>query len=325
MSTTRTALRAWVPAVDLNDLPPGPLAFVPDLAHKLAPSGIGDALAQTSVADKVLHCKGFCADNLVLVNQSAGQLVEVVHSAISNSGVDTSHLALSLGAVCGAQLFTAESALRQGELGGVLRGMPRVAESFALAGDEQVFDAQINADRPVADRKSFGVELTETGNEVPAGPIHGHSDRGWLAGKLPAHPKIQRLAGLGKIDLAVPVLEPGAGELSGLPVLLRLESRVLRAFCEKVLERCLLVSKALLKGNAGHIAEPRELPRSLDASQFRARFDVSNFLLSLVKRIGAPAQDLVINKAHTPEGLIQKILLLIGRIKPVLVCTMRHV
>jgi hypothetical protein len=63
----------------------------------MPPSCISNVLADLRVADHVLDLKGFDADHLVIVNQSAGHFMEVVHPAIGDLGVNTRHFAFGLG------------------------------------------------------------------------------------------------------------------------------------------------------------------------------------------------------------------------------------
>ncbi len=66
-----------------------PFAFVLKLANKFAPACVSYRFRQLRVAEHVFHFQGFDADNLVFVNQSAGQLVQIVHPAIGNFRVES--------------------------------------------------------------------------------------------------------------------------------------------------------------------------------------------------------------------------------------------
>ena len=69
-----------------------PFSFVLELAYKFAPACVSYCFRQLRVADHVFHLEGFDANNLVFVNQFAGQLVQIVHPAIGDFRVESGDL-----------------------------------------------------------------------------------------------------------------------------------------------------------------------------------------------------------------------------------------
>lgn len=86
-------------------------------------------------------------------------------------------------------------------------------------------------------------------------------------------------------------------------MLLAFECRVLRPPDKEVLERSLLMAKALLQGNAGDLVQPRKLAGALEPGEFRIGLQIPDLLLPLEERIGSPAQDMVVDEARTAERL----------------------
>ncbi|MOA14436.1 hypothetical protein D3C78_1345370 [compost metagenome] len=123
--------------------------------------------------------------------------------------------------------------------------------------------------------------------------------------------------------MVIPVLESGGSELGRLAVFLRLHRRVVGALVEEICECLLLVSEALLQGNAGHLVEigPRRV--FLQCGQLGAGFLVANARFLLLKRLGTPGQDRVVDGAHTAERPRQQVFLLGRRIEAVFECAFR--
>lgn len=71
---------------------PAHLPLLLELANKFAPACVSYCFRQLRVADHVFHLEGFDANNLVFVNQFAGQLVQIVHPAIGDFRVESGDL-----------------------------------------------------------------------------------------------------------------------------------------------------------------------------------------------------------------------------------------
>ena len=87
--------------------------------------------------------KVFSANHLVLVNQFAGQLVQVIQPAIGDFGVNTGHLELCLLPVLAAEFLLGKAALVFGKLGGVFGRMAGITGFETITGDEQLLVYQL--------------------------------------------------------------------------------------------------------------------------------------------------------------------------------------
>ena len=272
-------------------------------------------LAQLPVADHVLDFQGFDADNLVFVDQSAGQLVQVVRSAIGNLGVNTSYLYFGFGAVLGAELLFAQPLLRLRKLRRVLRRVAGIAGFLSRVGHEQISDPEIDPNRAVDHGHRFRLKLAKARDEIPPCRIFGNGNGAGRTWQISRPANIQRFFALCDIQFAVAVTERRGRELRRLLARLLFEGRVLRTALEKVLEGGLLMPQALLKGNAGYFPKPVKLRFLFERGQIRTRRAVPDLLFALVERIGAPAQGSVVDKTNAPEGPRKQHLLLGGRVE----------
>lgn len=250
--------------------------------------------------------------------------MQVVLSAIGDFSVNFRHLLASLGAIGRAELFLAQSALRPGQPGGVFRSMAGIADPFTLVSDKQVFQTQVNAGYVGCHWQFAGLEFAQAAHKVAARRILGNGYGAGLTGQLTAPANVQRGFALGQIQLAVPVLKGRAGELRRLEVPLTLECRVLGAAIKEVFEGSLLMAKALLQGHARHIRQKRQLRFFLEFGQSGVSADITDFFLTLIKGIGTPAQNRVIDKTHTAKGLSQQLNLFVGRVKPIFIGALHH-
>lgn len=280
---------------------------------------------QARVTDHVFHFKRFDADHLVFVNQSAGQLVQVVHAAIGDSGVNTSHLCFCLGAIGRTEFLSAQAALRFGELGGVFSRVTWIADFLTAVGNQQVFNTYVQPNGFGRDAQDFRFEIAQHRHEVSAGAISGNCYGAGFAGKLPTPSYVQGLLALGDVKPSIPVAEGAAGKFKALPMLFLLEGRVASAAFKKVLERALLMPKALLERYTRDIVQPLELAGLFQPGQFRVGLNIPNLFLPLVKRIGSPAQDLVVDKTNATKRLRQQGFLLRRWVETVLHGSFSHV
>jgi len=324
MTAARTAFAAGEPAVQLDQLAPGPRRLVLELSDQFAPASIGDGLAQRPIADQVLHRQRLDTDHLVFVDQSARQLMQAIKSGIGNFCVQAGDLLSGFGPVLRAPLLAAQRPLGLGQAGSVLRRVARIARPLPVGGDEQVLQAQVDAGRSWCHRHRLGLDLAEQGNKVAAGVVAGnrHRRRHRRQGFTLLRPADrQRFLALGQEQPAVSESESGGSELGRLVVFFRLEHRVAGALVKEVLEGLLLVPEALLQGYTGHLVQEGLIGLLLQRGQPGAGALVADAYLSLTKRLGAPRQDRVVDEAHAAERPRQQDFLLGRRIEPVAVST----
>jgi hypothetical protein len=235
------------------------------------------------------------------------------------------HLLPGLGAVGRAELFLAQSALRLGQSGSVFRGMAGIADTFTLVSDKQVFQAQINAGHVRCDRQLTGFKLAQAAHKVAASRVFGNRYGTRCAGQFAAPPNIQRGFAFGQIQLAVPVFKGRTGELRRLTVPLAFECWVLGAAFKEIFKGGLLMTQTLLQRNRADFAQKRQLGVFLHPRQLRVGFNIADFDLLLIERIGAPTKDRIVNETHTAKRPGQNLLLLRRWVKAVFVGAFSHI
>src|SRR5690606_13009238 len=132
--------------------------------------------------------------------------------------------------------------------------------------------------------------------------VAGNGNRGGLTRQIPGPTNRQRIFGLGQKQLSVAVFEPRAGELRRLTLPLAFKPGISGPTFKEVLERGLLVPKALLQRHTADVAQKRKVRVFLQSCQLRTGRRIPDFLLTLLEGIGAIAKDRVIDKTHTPKG-----------------------
>lgn len=228
--------------------------------------------------------------------------MQVVHAAIGDLGVNTSHLRFRLSTVGRAEFLSAQAALRPGEPGSIFRRVTGITDLLTAVGDQQVFNSCVQPNGVGRDTQDFGFKIAQHRYEVPTCTISGNGDGTGFAGKLPAPANVQGLLALGDIEFSIPVPEGAVGQLKALPVLFLLEYGVSGAPFEEVCKSPLLVPKALLKRYTRDIVQPRKLTGLFHPGQFFTRLLVTDFLPPQSKCLGSPVEHLVIDKSDTPEG-----------------------
>ncbi len=285
----------------------------------MPPSCIGNVLAELGVADQVLDLKGFDADRLVLVNQSTGQFMEVVHPAIGDLGVNTSHFAFGLGPVLRTEDFSSQSPLVSGQLSRIFSRMPWIAGFFSPVGHEQVLDAQINAKGVWRDTQHRRGEFAQARDKVSSRRILGQRQSTGRRGKLPRPTNIQRILTLCDIELSFPIAESPLGQLRRLAVAFPLEGRVLCPSLPEIDQGPLLMAKTLLQRHRGDLIEVGKFRKAFDFRQPGAGLEVIDLFLSFLIGQASPFQNQVIDFAHAAKGLSQENLLLGCGVKPIFV------
>src|SRR5690554_5783142 len=184
--------------------------------------------------------------------------------------------------------------------------------------------AQIDPDHLRDDRQGLSFILTQAGYEVAASGIFGYRDRTGLTRQITAPADRQRLLALGKKYLPVAILERGAGKFSRLAVFFAFKDRILGTAVKEIFKSGLLMAQALLKRHRADVAQKRKFRVFLHPRQLRIGFNVADFDLLLIKRICAPTQYRIVNKAHTAKRLGKNMLLLGRRVETVFVGALSH-
>ncbi len=304
------AFGRWEESVDLDIHSTGPMGLVFELPGEFPPTCIGDMLCQFRVFNHVLHGKVFSANHLVLVNQFAGQLVQVIQPAIGDFGVNTGYLELCLLPVLATELLLGETTLVLGKLGGVFRRMAGIAGFETVTGDEQILDAYIDADLFIIDWQQHRLKFAQAGHEVAPGLILGNGNGSWIAWQWLAPLDVEWIFALGKRQLSVFVMERGLYKSRFLSVFFGFKRRVFRPAFKEVFERGLLVSQALLQRNAGYFIEKSQFRSFFNLGQLGVSANVTDLLLGLIVGIRSVTKDVIVDKAHTTKRLGKQFCLL---------------
>src|SRR5436305_7090984 len=100
-----TALRRWVPLIDLDQGSSVPLALVFQLTDKLTPSDILNCFGKLVILDHVLDCQALHANDLVFMDNACRELVLVISSSVVDTGMDFGNFQTGFVPVLGALLF----------------------------------------------------------------------------------------------------------------------------------------------------------------------------------------------------------------------------
>src|SRR5689334_19318845 len=88
----RAGLRAWVPAVDDNQLTPVPPALVGELTAELAPAAVRDDPGQAPVLHQVLDCEILDHDHVAAPGQPGADTVQEVLPGVADLAVGAGDL-----------------------------------------------------------------------------------------------------------------------------------------------------------------------------------------------------------------------------------------
>ena len=243
--------------------------------------------------------------------------MEVIHSAIGDLGVNTSHFQLCLDSVVGAELFLGKPTLVLSPLRSIFSRMAGIAGLLTLVRNEQIFNAKVNPNRVGCDLQAFGDELTPAGDKISPRRVLGHGDDAWCGRKLTRPSNVERFFALGNKELAANVFERARGEFSRLLVGLFLKGGVFSPASPKVLSGRLLMAKTLLKRDARHFAEIAKLRAFFDIGQTSVRLQVVNLVLVFVKLFRSPIKNCVVDLTNTAKRPRQQGFLLRCRVEPI--------
>ena len=251
--------------------------------------------------------------------------MQVVLSAIGDPGVNTGHFGFCLGAVSGAEFLFTQATLGAGKPGGIFGRVAWIADLVALAGDKQVFQTEIDTHHVRGDRQHLGFKVTQAGDEVSTCVVFGDGNGTGFARERSAPADSQWGFAFSNVELAAFVGKGATSQLDGLSMVLLLESGVFGPPLEEVFKGRLLMPKALLERDTGHVIEPVKFAGAFDAGQFGIGLNVADFFLALIEGIGAPTKDVIVDKARTAERLGKQLGLFRCWVKAVFVGAFCHV
>src|SRR6266568_9406734 len=173
MSTIETAFRGRVPLVNLDKGSAIPFRFVFELPHKLRPTDIRDGLSEFVVFDHVLDVQTLDAYDLVLTYDLCREFVLIITPSIGYSGMDTSHLALSLPTVLTSLFLLGMSSLSLCQVLFIFVKELGIAVRMSIGSDDHALESQIKPHLLIDNRQMLDLFLYQDGDEVAIGTIFG--------------------------------------------------------------------------------------------------------------------------------------------------------
>src|SRR2546421_3170165 len=324
MSTIETAFRGRVPLVNLDKGSAIPLRFVFELPHKLAPSDIRDGLRERVVFDHVLDVQTLDAYDLVLTYDLCREFVLIITPSIGYSGMDTSHLALSLPTVLTSLFLLGMSSLSLCQVLFILGKELGIAVRMSIARDDHALESQIKPHLLIDNRQMLDIFLYQDGDEVAVSTIFGD---GYGRGSAPLGQRtrpmnIKRSVHSGESQVFPIPLEGGSYVSSRLLSMLLMRRGILSTSLKEVTKGAIQMTKGLLQGDTRHLIQPGMIFLLLESRQaFRCPCIVETFTV-FEESIGALSQCPIVDIATTAESTGKNVCLLISWREPVLVCSL---
>ena len=186
-----------------------------------------------------------------------------------------------------------------------------------MTGDDAVRQPQINANHVGGDRQGCGGFLHQKTDMVTASGVTAHRDTARRAGKATTPPDVERVFVFGEPELTLAPAKTISHVSRGLLALFFLKGGIPRLTFEKITKRPIQVPQRLLQTNIGDFGQKCRVRLFLEGSERFGGGVVAHALLTLKPSIGALAQEVVVNVAHTAKRP-GKLVGLLGRgIKPI--------
>ena len=181
MPTVGTAFGRRVPPIDRDEGAPIPAGFVFQLAYELAPSDITDTLGQSMVLDQIFDGQTLDADQLILADDAARELVLVIPPSVSDTRMDSGNFEASLCPVLTTLFLLGQPSLCFRQLLLVFGKLPGVADGLSCRKHHHRGEAQVKPDHLAHHWKRLDLLFDQDGDEVAVGCVFGDCDGGWLA------------------------------------------------------------------------------------------------------------------------------------------------
>ena len=325
--TTRTALAGRKPTVNLDQRATVPERFVLKLSDQLRPSSIADGLGERVVPDHVSHSQIFDGDQLVFLNESSRELVQMVGATISNPGVNSSNLQRNLSLIPRAFLLAIHPVLRLAKSGHIFAEVFWVHDLLARRQRDQARDAHVETDLPRCYRDFWNWRIEQQTGKPPPSSIKVDRDcrGGNPFGQFSRPDDIQGFLEFCKKQFSIAVLEGARGEFRTTAVPFAFEFWITRPLRPEIPECLLQVSQGLLHGNARDFVQELEVILFFPGGQSGTRLLVADSFLAFVPAVRSQPQRLVVDQSDAPERPTQKRFLRRSRIKTVFVRPDSHV
>lgn len=311
VSTVGAGFAGRGPAVDHYKRLPCPLGLVLKLATEFAPTAVGDRSGQPLVADQVSDGEVFDGDQVMIADKAGGMAVQEVFSRVADFTVRPCDLGLGFATVHAAFLTASHPPLIPGQVAGLTVKMARVGDPISSGVHNEVQYAEIDTNCSTGVRRRFRTVGVDGEGDIPTSiRLSRHNNhRGvefsWIdVGPGPHEP--QSSASFRKPQLPVAHPERRPRVVRRLFASTGLEPRITGTASEKVAKRDVLMPQRLLRGNARHLRQKRQLLGALPSSQCGISVPIRNAC-----SIGTPTavpleQGLVPHQPHTPKRTVNR-------------------
>lgn len=322
----RAALCGGEPAVHLHQGLAVPFGLILKLTHKLAPRSITDGFRQRPVLLHVLDRQRFDGDYVKLFNEPRRELMQKVGSAVGYFGVGFCHTPLLTLPVVRAFLFTRKRLLLFAQAAVGIFEKARVAHLLAGRERDVGFKPYVYAHGFARLGLVLHRRFEFDADEVAARWVLGDRDCGWFSAQITTPVDLECAGHLRQTESTSVgvVAKRSLCVASRLGSMLPLERRVARPSLEEVGERLFLVAQALLKDNGRGVFQPLVLLTTFKLCELAAHVRKAQRLAFIVVGIRAMFQCPVPDVSRTPEGLRQKVALLLRWVDAVFIGHVLH-
>ena len=327
VTTSRTCFAAGIEAVDLDQLPTIPLAFVSEADQEHAPSSVRYYSGEAMVANHPSDIQILDNDHLIFANEASGEFVHLVAATVGHLGAQASKLDSSFVPAPGSFLFARDGA-RESPFFGQFSGVVfEVGNLLSCRQSGQCIDAKIYADCCFKFGQGLdGLVLTEQGNVPALSCIERHRYAGWfdVHRKRATPVNVKRRIHLGQGKLVVNESKPTTSELGRASGSLLFETWILCSLGKEVRVGGLQMSQGLLDWNARHFVQKSQLGFFLPTCKRRTLSCIPNGFLAQRPRFAASMQRSIIDEPTTSNRSTKQNFLLGGWIKTVFESSQRH-
>ena len=315
-SARTTGLATRIEPVNLDDGSTVPLGFVLQLTDQFVPATVGYRSCETMVLHHVLRGERFHADDLVLVNQLSGRLVQMVHPHVLNLLVDSRQLATKFHYPLGLLICCLVPPVAQFPLDFLDLPLHRAVRLHVgildtIAVNYQRLDTEINSYHLVGLRQCLDLLLHHQRAVVLSRLVLGDRAVRYVLFDFPVNYALDAFLELRDGQFAVHQLDV-LWYTEGLLVVLGLELRELRPALKEVVVRRLQVLDSLLQGLAVYFGQPRQ--GLLEFGQVFAVFEVSVALAVVEVLLLSLGEEVVVEVAGAAKVLGEQYSLFSGRL-----------
>ena len=300
----RTGLAGWRKPASNPQLAAIPRRLVFQLPPELPHADIGDGTGQVMILDHALDVQVLDGDDIGALDDGGGGLVQEIRATGGDSGVNPRNLdPLPIPPVA-ALSHPRQPPLLALEVSQAAFQVARIAGLPAVAIDDHILDAQVQANRIAGGWQGLNLDLARKRHEVA--PVRRFADRRHFrdSGRYlrPAHLERAQLGELEKFTGFVGALDLPLIQLipNRLSVVSGFEPGIPPALLKKALVRLVLIDQRLSQAARGGIRQPGEfatLPFRYEAIE---RHVVVPGLVGLV-RLASQVQAAVPHKPRVPE------------------------